>query len=228
MQTAQVLTRELGSGVTRARASHRRRAGRVAKRAFDLCGSLLLVLMLAPALLLIAIGVRLSGRNVFFGHERVGRDGQKFRCLKFRSMHPHADMRLGELLQSDPVARAEWHATFKLKDDPRITRFGSWLRRTSLDELPQLFNVIAGDMCLVGPRPIVEDELVRYGQYARFYLSTRPGMTGLWQVSGRSDTSYRRRVALDCAYVRSQSLGLDLKILLKTVPAVAGKQSGAY
>ncbi|WP_353225855.1 sugar transferase [Salinisphaera hydrothermalis] len=178
--------------------------------------------------LLIAIGVRCSGKQIFFAHERIGRAGRRFRCLKFRSMYPDAEARLQRLLAHDPCARAEWAENFKLKNDPRVTRFGAVLRRSSLDELPQLFNVLAGHMCLVGPRPIIKDELVRYGRYARFYLSTRPGMTGLWQVSGRSDTSYRRRVALDCAYVRSQSLGLDLKILFKTIVVVWKRQSGAY
>ncbi|KEZ78812.1 undecaprenyl-phosphate galactose phosphotransferase [Salinisphaera hydrothermalis C41B8] len=143
-------------------------------------------------------------------------------------MHPNAQARLRELLQTDAEALAEWQENFKLKDDPRVTRVGAFLRRFSLDELPQLLNVIAGDMCLVGPRPIVEDELALYGQYAHIYLSTRPGMTGLWQVSGRSDTSYRRRIALDCAYVRRRSIWLDFKILLKTVLVVFGRQRGAY
>lgn len=198
------------------------------KRAFDLCGALVILLLLMPVLLLVAIGVRCSGSTVLFSHERIGRGGRKFRCLKFRSMYPDAEDRLQQLLERDAAARAEWSANYKLKNDPRVTRFGAMLRRSSLDELPQLLNVIAGDMCLVGPRPIVEDELERYGRYARFYLSTRPGMTGLWQVSGRSDTSYRRRVALDCTYVRSQCLSLDCKILLKTLPAIVGWRRGAY
>lgn len=227
MQTAEAISRDLSRSSMRSTGG----AGRSlqgSKRAFDLCGGLILLLLLSPAFLLIAVGVRCSGGTVFFRHERVGRDGRRFRCLKFRSMYPNAEERLQRLLEQDADTRAEWSANFKLKHDPRVTRLGAVLRRSSLDELPQLLNVIMGDMCLVGPRPIVEHELVRYGRYARYYLSTRPGMTGLWQVSGRSNTSYRRRVALDCAYVRSQSVGLDLKILLKTIPVVLGRSEGAY
>lgn len=132
---------------------------------------------------------------MFFRHERIGRDGRRFRCLKFRSMYPDAEKRLQQLLERDREARAEWSANFKLKNDPRVTRFGAVLRRSSLDELPQLLNVVAGDMCFLGPRPIVEHELERYGRYARFYLSACPGMNGLWQVAGRSDTSYRLLMA---------------------------------
>lgn len=204
------------------------RSSKRAKRAFDLCGGLVFLVLLMPVFLLVAIGVRCSGSTVLFSHERIGRGGRKFRCLKFRSMYPDAESRLQQLLERDADARVEWSANCKLKNDPRVTRFGAILRRSSLDELPQLLNVVAGDMCLVGPRPIVEHELARYGRYARFYLSTRPGMTGLWQVNGRSNTSYRRRVALDCAYVRSQCLSLDCKILLKTLPAVIRRRNGAY
>lgn len=163
-----------------------------------------------------------------FAHERVGLGGRRFRCFKFRTMHTDASERLDELLASDLVAREEWARDFKLRNDPRVTQLGAFLRRTSLDELPQLFNVLKGDMCLVGPRPIVEKELAMYGRYARYYLSIRPGMTGLWQVSGRNDTSYRRRVALDCAYVKSQCFLLDLRIILRTLPALLGRRCGAY
>ncbi len=143
-------------------------------------------------------------------------------------MRLDAAERLQNLLENDTVAREEWNSGFKLRNDPRVTRLGVILRRTSLDELPQLLNVLRGDMRLVGPRPVVQEELPLYGRYVRYYLASRPGMTGLWQVSGRSNTSYRRRVALDYTYVKRQSLGLDLKILLKTTIIVLGSRHGAY
>jgi lipopolysaccharide/colanic/teichoic acid biosynthesis glycosyltransferase len=157
---------------------------------------------------------------VIFGHQRIGRDGRLFRCLKFRSMVVDAQERLAELLSRDEQARAEWARDQKLKNDPRITKIGNFLRRSSLDELPQLFNVLRGDMSLVGPRPIVQGERPRYGRYIEAYHSVRPGITGLWQISGRNDVSYRRRVALDVAYSRSKSFTLDIKILMMTVPNV--------
>lgn len=228
VRTADELSYELSDRLTQRAADRANQLTPVMKRAMDLSCGLILLLLLIPVFLLVAIGVRCSGKQIVFAHKRIGQGGRTFRCFKFRSMYSDADARLKQLLERDPAARKEWAENFKLKDDPRVTRFGAILRRTSLDELPQLFNVVAGHMCLVGPRPVVEDELVRYGRYARFYLLVRPGMTGLWQVSGRSDTSYRRRVALDCTYVRSQSLQLDLKILLKTIVVVWRRQSGAY
>lgn len=162
-----------------------------------------------------------------FGHTRVGQHGQAFKCLKFRSMVVNADAVLKDLLDRDPSARMEWDLEFKLRDDIRITRIGRFLRRTSLDELPQLLNVVRGEMSLVGPRPIVEEELVRYGDDVRYYLMARPGMTGLWQVSGRNDTDYATRVSLDVSYVKSWSLRRDLGILIRTVKVVV-TGSGAY
>ena len=150
-----------------------------------------------------------------------------FKCLKFRSMLVDADRRLQELLAQDPVARAEWERDHKLRDDPRITALGSFLRRSSVDEIPQLFNVLRGEMSLVGPRPIVAAEVPRYRRYINHYCSVTPGITGLWQVSGRNDVSYRRRVALDVTYARSKSLLFDLKILAATVPAVLLRK-GSY
>ncbi|HYS66151.1 MAG TPA: sugar transferase [Paraburkholderia sp.] len=202
-------------------------ARRIAKRGFDLSAASLLVLMLSPALLLIAAMVKRDGGPAIFGHVRVGRDGSRFKCLKFRSMVMNADVVLKALLESDPQARAEWEREFKLKDDVRITPIGRFLRRTSLDELPQLFNVIKGEMSLVGPRPIVQQELERYGQDVRYYLMAKPGMTGLWQVSGRNDTDYATRVSLDVAYVKELSLRRDMRILFKTVSVVL-RGSGAY
>ncbi|MGB8419154.1 sugar transferase [Paraburkholderia sp.] len=202
-------------------------ARRIAKRTFDLAAASWLVLMLSPALLLIAAMVKRDGGPAIFGHVRVGRNGASFKCLKFRSMVMNADEVLKALLERDPQARAEWDREFKLKNDIRITSIGRFLRRTSLDELPQLFNVIKGEMSLVGPRPVVQQELERYGQDVHYYLMAKPGMTGLWQVSGRNDTDYATRVSLDVAYVKGLSLRRDMLILVKTV-SVVFRGSGAY
>ncbi|MBP0604872.1 MULTISPECIES: sugar transferase [Burkholderia] len=203
------------------------RVKRTVKRSFDLVGASVLLVVLAPALLGIAWAVRRDGGPVIFGHERVGRNGQRFKCLKFRSMVTNADVVLKALLERDADARAEWAREFKLKNDVRITPIGRLLRKTSLDELPQLLNVLKGDMSLVGPRPIVEAELERYGADVRYYLMAKPGMTGLWQVSGRNDTDYSTRVSLDVSYVRDWSLRRDIGILFRTITVVV-RGSGAY
>ena len=197
------------------------------KRVFDILGALVLGLVFLPVILVVAIALRREGGPVLYRHRRVGRAGVTFGCLKFRSMVPNADRVLRELLERQPELKAEWLRDHKLKHDPRITAVGRFLRRTSLDELPQLLNVLRGDMSLVGPRPVVQDELIRYGRCATRYLSVRPGLTGLWQVSGRSDNSYRRRVALDAYYVRRQNAWMDIRILLRTVKVVFGDR-GAY
>ena len=187
-------------------------------------GALLILLLLAPVMALVAWLIwRRDGAPIFFGHFRVGRDGELFRCLKFRSMYRDADRMLQELLQSDPQARAEWDKDQKLSRDPRITPVGHFLRKTSLDELPLLFNVLRGEMSLVGPRPITTGELTRYGAARWHYLSVQPGMTGLWQVSGRNNTTYDERVALDRRYVEARSLRLDLSILVRTVGVVLAR-----
>jgi UDP-galactose-lipid carrier transferase len=157
------------------------------KRMFDLVGAALLLLLLSPLFVFVAYKVSRDGGSAFFGHERVGKNGQKFKCYKFRSMVVNAQEVLKELLERDPIARAEWEKDFKLKNDPRINPIGHFLRRTSLDELPQLWNVLKGEMSLVGPRPVVQAELQRYGDDVGYYLMAKPGMTGLWQVSGRND-----------------------------------------
>ncbi|RQZ68226.1 sugar transferase [Burkholderia sp. Bp9004] len=203
------------------------RIKRMVKRGFDLAGASVLLVMLAPVLLGIAWTVRRDGGPAIFGHERVGRNGRRFKCLKFRSMVTNADVVLKALLERDADARAEWDREFKLKNDVRITRIGRLLRKTSLDELPQLLNVLKGDMSLVGPRPIVEAELERYGDDVRYYLMAKPGMTGLWQVSGRNDTDYSTRVSLDVSYVREWSLRRDIGILFRTINVVV-RGSGAY
>ncbi len=185
------------------------------KRAFDILGAALLGLVFLPLILAVAVMLRRQGGPTIFRHRRVGRNGKAFDCLKFRSMVPDADRVLRELLEMHPELNVEWLRDHKLRDDPRITGVGRFLRRTSLDELPQLWNVIRGEMSLVGPRPIMHEELLRYGRCASRYLSARPGVTGLWQVTGRNNTDYRRRVALDVCYIRRQNLRLDLYILAK-------------
>ncbi|HEY4253910.1 MAG TPA: sugar transferase [Roseomonas sp.] len=192
------------------------------KRAFDAAAAAVLCLILLPLLLVLFVAVRLSGSPVLFSHQRIGRHGKPFGCLKLRTMRPDAAAMLEALLRDDPAARQEWLTTRKLRNDPRITRIGRFLRTTSLDELPQLFNVLRGDMSLVGPRPVVAAELTQYygPEGAAAYEAVRPGITGLWQVSGRSGTGYAERVALDMTYVRERSLLLDLRILWRTVGAV--------
>ncbi|MEZ5701076.1 MAG: undecaprenyl-phosphate galactose phosphotransferase WbaP [Burkholderiaceae bacterium] len=210
----------------RSRNNLKRRSPQILKRAFDIAGSSVLLLMLSPLFAFFAWRISRDGGSAFFGHTRVGQNGKPFKCLKFRSMVMNAQEELAKLLANDPQARAEWERDFKLKNDPRISKIGGFLRRTSLDELPQLWNVLKGEMSLVGPRPLVQAELERYGDDVNYYLMARPGMTGLWQVSGRSDTSYTSRVRFDACYVRNWSLWFDWVILVRTVGVVL-KQEGA-
>ncbi len=202
-------------------------AKQATKRAFDLVFSVLLIAALSPFLLLIAYLASRDGGPALFGHRRLGADGKSFTCWKFRTMVPNAKKVLEDLLARDPEARAEWDETCKLKNDPRITRVGGFLRTTSLDELPQLFNVLKGEMSLVGPRPIVTDEVRRYGAAFHDYTRCRPGITGVWQVSGRNDVDYGGRVRMDKNYAHSWSLGTDIKLLWKTVFVVLLRR-GAY
>jgi len=191
------------------------------KIAMDIGAASVLALVLLPVLLIVAVLIKMDGGGpVFYTHTRVGLGGERFGCFKFRTMYVDAAARLQALLSSDPVIALEWSANEKLTNDPRITRIGSFLRSTSLDELPQLMNVIFGEMSLVGPRPVTPSELARYGSIALYYLARRPGITGLWQVSGRSQLSYEARVNLDRDYVRNWSLALDFMIIAKTLPAV--------
>ncbi|HYG91315.1 MAG TPA: sugar transferase [Azospirillum sp.] len=197
------------------------------KRAFDVVGAMGLLMLFGPWMLVIALLIRLDGGPAVFGHRRVGAGGRSFTCWKFRSMVVDAHVVFEELIGRDPLARAEWTATHKLKSDPRITRVGHFLRRTSLDELPQLLNVLKGEMSLVGPRPIVEAEVARYRTCYALYTQCRPGLTGLWQVSGRNDVDYGRRVQLDTAYVFGWSFWGDIVIMLKTVRVMVNGR-GAY
>ena len=186
------------------------------------------IIFILPLMMLICALVWLQdGGSPIYAQKRIGRGGRVFRCYKFRSMVVDSPVRLERLLTECAEAREEWERDHKLRFDPRITPVGAFLRKSSLDELPQLFNVLAGSMSLVGPRPIVAAEVPRYGHRILHYHAVRPGITGLWQISGRNDVSYRRRVALDCAYVKNRSLMLDVKILTATVPAVLMRK-GSY
>jgi Undecaprenyl-phosphate galactose phosphotransferase WbaP len=198
------------------------------KRVFDVIVVVLLgLLALVPGVLIaLAIATDSSG-PVFFGHNRVGRARRTFRLWKFRSMAPDADALLERYLRQHPERASEWERTHKLKDDPRVTRVGRFLRKTSLDELPQLWNVLRGDMSMVGPRPIVAAEAAKYGPSFGLYSQVLPGLTGLWQVSGRNDTQYSRRVELDCQYIRTWSAARDVEILFKTAGVIV-RGRGAY
>lgn len=201
---------------------------RILKRTFDFVASFFGTLLIAPILLLIAAAIYIySPGPIFFAHMRIGENGKLFPCYKFRSMVMNAQTVLEDYLSRNPEAREEWERDFKLKDDPRITPIGRFLRKTSLDELPQLFNVIKGEMSLVGPRPIIDKEIPRYGKYINDYYLVRPGITGYWQVSGRSDVDYDSRVQMDSWYVRNWSFWQDIVLLVKTVGVVLGRR-GAY
>ncbi len=202
-------------------------AKRYLKRIYDFEVAIAAIGLLLPVMVLIALAVKLTSRGpILFAHTRIGLQGREFRCLKFRTMAVDAEERLAELLR-DPVHAAEFRENHKLRKDPRVTPLGRFLRASSLDELPQFFNVLAGHMSVVGPRPIVHEELERYGDAAAHYLSVRPGVTGPWQVSGRSDTTFAQRVAMDRAYVESLSLRSDLRVTAATV-GVMLRRVGAY
>jgi len=209
------------------RVIHAGPAGSIVKRGVDILGSLIFLLALAPVMLVLALLVRMDGGPALFAHTRIGANGKTFGCLKFRSMCIDAEKRLQDILARDPEARAEWERDHKLRNDPRITAVGRFLRQSSLDELPQLLNVLFGQMSLVGPRPIVRAEVSRYGTAIQEYLRCRPGITGLWQTSGRNDVNYDKRVELDTRYARSWSFRQDVIILFRTVGVVL-KRSGAY
>lgn len=194
-----------------------RPVNRALKRAFDLVFSLLGLILALPIMAVLCFIIRLDSRgSILYAHRRMGKSGKPFDCLKFRTMVAGADRVLQEYLAESAAAREEWNRGCKLKDDPRVTRVGRWLRRTSLDELPQLFNVLRGEMSMVGPRPITEQEVQRYGDCIRDYYAVAPGITGYWQVNGRNDVDYDARVKMDSWYVRNWSIWLDLTILIKT------------
>jgi lipopolysaccharide/colanic/teichoic acid biosynthesis glycosyltransferase len=197
-------------------------------RVLDVTLALVALLFILPLMAVIAIAIfAQDGGPILFSHRRIGRGGKPFYCWKFRSMAVDAEGRLADLLARDPAARMEWALDHKLRSDPRVTPLGTFLRRSSLDELPQLFNVLQGTMSLVGPRPIVDAEISRYGKRFQHYCSVKPGITGLWQISGRNDVSYRTRIALDCLYAKSQSPALYIWIVVVTIPAVLSRK-GSY
>ena len=202
--------------------------GGTTKRIFDFLLALSAIVILSPLLVCVAIAVRLSdGGPAFFGHTRIGFSGKTFKCWKFRSMIPNSDAVFKEYLVQNPDAAEEWRKNQKIQNDPRITRLGYFLRKYSIDELPQLFNILVGDMSFVGPRPIQRSEYEKYGFSLRHYLSTRPGLTGLWQISGRSNSTYQKRVVFDRYYVTHWRMLTDIALIIKTVP-VAVTGSGSY
>ena len=216
--------RLIGASAANGGVNSARPAYETAKRAVDVTIALMLLLISSPLLLVIALLVKATSKGpVFFAHRRLGHNGRVFACLKFRTMIADAE----ERLKRDPELRRQFEEKFKLEDDPRITPLGNFLRRTSLDELPQLFHVLTGEMSLVGPRPIVESELNKYSIYAHKLLTVKPGLSGLWQVCGRSHTTYPQRVMMDMHYIDHRSLKLDARLLLLTASAVVRK-SGAW
>ena len=200
------------------------------KRLGDITFALSVLTLGSPLLLFIALAVKLSSSGpIFFGHSRIGHQGKTFRCWKFRTMHPDAECRLVNLLGSDPELYNEYALTHKLKRDPRVTPLGHLLRVTSLDELPQVINILRGEMSVIGPRPIVEAELIHYGEHFQEAFSVLPGLSGLWQTSGRSQRTYPHRVRLDRLYARSRTLSLDLRLVVRTVGVVLWPWgNGAY
>lgn len=202
--------------------------GGAAKRAFDVVGATLALLFLAPLLVMLFALVKSFDRGpAIYAHRRVGQGGRAFMCLKFRTMRGDSDEALRRLIERDSEAAREWAETRKLKRDPRVTPIGEVLRKTSLDELPQLLNILRGEMSFVGPRPVVLAEMDHYGQNRVFYLCARPGLTGLWQVSGRNDVSYQRRVEFDRQYAETWSFWNDARIVVRTIPAIL-KAEGVY
>ena len=190
---------------------------RLLKRIFDLLFSLLFLIFSLPFFLIISLLVKLSSRGpIFFLQERIGKNNIPFRCIKFRTMYPEAKDIMENILMKDKNLKKEFEETHKLKNDPRITAIGKFLRKTSLDELPQFINVLRGEMSIVGPRPIVKDEKKKYGKNLKRVLSIKPGITGLWQVSGRNNLTYKKRVMLDINYVRNYNLIMDIRILIRT------------
>jgi exopolysaccharide production protein ExoY len=199
------------------------------KRLFDIYFSLALIVLLSPLFITIALAIFLTSPGpIIYGHKRIGRGGVIFKCLKFRTMYIDADVKLKSLLESDQHIKEEWLKNRKLKNDPRVIKIGNFLRKTSLDELPQFFNVLKGDLSVVGPRPVMDDEILSFfGAKASKILKVRPGITGLWQTSGRSNIDYEKRIALDEQYVDEHNLWLDIKLIVKTVPCVLFSK-GAY
>lgn len=199
---------------------------RVVKRMIDIVGAISGLILLSPLFIIISLLIKIEDPkgDVIFGHKRVGKDGNMFSCLKYRSMFSNAEEMKKNFTEEQ---KKEYAETFKLQNDPRVTKVGNFIRRTSLDELPQLINILRGEMTIVGPRPIVEAELEFYGEYEDYYKAVKPGLTGLWQVSGRSDTTYDERVAFDMEYITTRNIVGDIKIIIMTAIKVI-KRDGAY
>ena len=198
------------------------------KRILDILIVLFFSPLWIPIMIILAFLTKITSKGpIFYGHKRIGKNHKEIKCWKFRSMCTNSQEILEQILATDPIRRAEWEKDRKFLDDPRVTKFGKLLRKTSLDELPQIFNILKGDMSLVGPRPVTEPELIKYGKYQDYVLSVLPGLSGMWQISGRSDTGYEERISFDSYYIQNWSIWLDIWILLKTVwVVISGK--GAY
>ena len=203
---------------------------KIIKTIFDLFFALIFLVVSSPIFISIALLVKLSSRGpIFFLQKRVGKNKKTFNCIKFRTMHPEAEDILENLIVNNEALRKEFQETHKLKNDPRITNIGKFLRKTSLDEIPQFLNVIKMEMSIVGPRPIVKKEILKYGKSYKKVISIKPGITGLWQVSGRNNLSYNRRVTLDCLYVDNMSPIIDLRIIIRTFGVIFfPNDRGAY
>ena len=198
------------------------------KRLIDLFLIFISLPIILPVMLILSILVKITSKGpVFYGHKRVGKNGKEIKCWKFRSMYNNSQEMLEKILATDPIRKAEWEKDRKFVDDPRVTNFGKFLRKTSLDELPQLFNILIGQMSFVGPRPVTKSEIEKYGESANFVLSVTPGLSGMWQISGRSDTGYEERINLDTYYIQNWSVWLDIWIIIKTVWVVI-RGKGAY
>ena len=198
------------------------------KRILDILIVLFFSPLWIPLMIILAFLTKITSKGpIFYGHKRIGKNHKEIKCWKFRSMCTNSQEILEQILATDPIRRAEWEKDRKFLDDPRVTKFGKLLRKTSLDELPQIFNILKGDMSLVGPRPVTEPELIKYGKYQDYVLSVLPGLSGMWQISGRSDTGYEERISFDSYYIQNWSIWLDIWILLKTIwVVISGK--GAY
>jgi lipopolysaccharide/colanic/teichoic acid biosynthesis glycosyltransferase len=228
--TDRPITRPVARQLANTQISRRRKSQELTKRLFDIVFSLLVLVVCAPLYLLLAlIIVGTSSGSVFYIQERVGKNYRRFGCIKFRTMIPNADRLLQEMMAESAELRQEFSENFKLKSDPRITKIGKFLRSTNLDEFPQFINVLKGEMSIVGPRPLVPEEIERYGAQIDRVLTIRPGITGLWQVSGRNDIPYEQRIRIDVSYVKRRNFWLDLRIVLKTVrQTIMPKNNGAY
>lgn len=195
------------------------------KRIIDIFGAMVGLILFSPLLLVFAVLIKImSPGPILFKHNRLGEEGKTIKIYKFRTMVENSGQILKEMLDENPAIKEEYETTYKIKNDPRVTPLGRWLRKTSMDELPQFFNILRGDISLVGPRPIVKSELTKYGAFAATLLQVKPGLTGLWQISGRNDLDYSERVELDMEYIKHWSIWLDIKILARTIPAVLSRR----